>query len=176
VSAFPARIERVLYNRRMSRKDNRMTVFVAVGTFIAFSLVSVVAWSLTRTVQPQAAQPVIQAAAVPAAGETFDRIPFDDFRKLLDARQVTVIDVRSMEQFLASHIPGALHIPVARIEGEIPYLPKGKLIVTYCTCPAEESSGDAAMILLRGDVPAKALLGGLDAWTKRGFPMEAGVK
>ncbi len=164
----------------MSSKDNRTTFLVAAGTFIALSFVTLAAWSLMRTVEPQAsAQPVVPAAVMPAvaqAAETFDRIAFDDFRKLLDAGQVTVIDVRSMDQFIASHIPGALHIPVARIEGEIPYLPKGKLIVTYCTCPAEESSGEAAMILVRGGLPSKALLGGLDAWTQRGFPMEAGVK
>ena len=81
-----------------------------------------------------------------------------------------------MEQFVASHIPGSLHIPVARIEGEIPYLPKGKTIVTYCTCPAEESSGDAAMILMGAGVPAKALQGGMDAWVQRGFPMATGVQ
>lgn len=165
----------------MSKKDNRTTFFVAVGTFIGLSLVTLVAWSLTRTVQPApAAAPVAaQMAASPEhdhGQETFERIGFDDFKKLLDAGQVTVIDVRGMDQFLASHIPGSLHIPVTRIEGEIPYLPKGKLIVTYCTCPAEESSGQAAMILARGGIPAKALQGGMDEWTKRGFPMEAGVK
>ena len=169
----------------MSKKDNRTTLFVAVGTFIGLSLVTLVAWSLTRPPQP-AAQPVPQqqvaAAPVPAENhddhdhDTFERISFDEFKKLNDAGQVAVIDVRSMDQFLASHIPGSLHIPVSRVEGEIPYLPKGKLIVTYCTCPAEESSGVAAAILARGGVPAKALLGGMDEWTKRGLPMETGVK
>jgi rhodanese-related sulfurtransferase len=177
VSTFRARTARRVYNGRMSKKDNRTTFLTAVGTFLGLSLITVVAWSLTRTVQPAPAL-VSQAAAVaaPAAEETFERIAFDDFKKLVDAGQVTVIDVRSMEQFVASHIPGALHIPVARIEGEIPYLPKGKPIVTYCTCPAEESSGEAAMILMRAGVPAKALQGGMEEWTRRGFPMATGVK
>ena len=169
----------------MSKKDNRTTAFVAVGTFLGLSLITLVAWSLTRPQPPAAAQPVAQqqvAAVAPAEShdehdhDTFERISFDEFKKLSDAGQVTVIDVRSMDQFLASHIPGSLHIPVSRVEGEIPYLPKGKLIVTYCTCPAEESSGVAAAILARGGVPAKALLGGMDEWTKRGLPMESGVK
>lgn len=169
----------------MSKKDNRTTAFVAVGTFLGLSLITLVAWSLTRPEAPAAAQPVAQqqaAAVTPAENhdehdhDTFERISFDEFKTLSDAGQVTVIDVRSMDQFLASHIPGSLHIPVTRVEGEIPYLPKGKLIVTYCTCPAEESSGVAAAILARGGVPAKALLGGMDEWTKRGLPMESGVK
>ena len=154
----------------MSKKDNRTTFFVAAGTFVGLSLVTIVAWSVTRTVET----PAVQTPSV--IEETFERIAFDDFKQQLDAGQITVIDVRGIDQFLASHIPGALHIPVARIEGEIPYLPKGKTIVTYCTCPAEESSGQAAMILGHAGVTAKALQGGFEEWTKRGFPTAAGVK
>ena len=161
----------------MSKQNHRTTFFVAAGTFIGLSLITLVGWSLTRTVETPPA-PQVQAAAVetPVVEETFERIAFDDFKQQIDAGQITVIDVRGIDQFLASHIPGALHIPVARIEGEIPYLPKGKTIVTYCTCPAEESSGQAAMILGHAGVPAKALQGGFDEWTKRGFPTAAGVK
>ena len=165
------------------KKDTRTTVFVALGTFLGLTLLSVVAWSLTRPEQPvQAATAAVpqQAAVLPQDDHdhemTFERITFDDFKKAVDAGSVTVIDVRSMEQYLAGHIPGSLHIPVARIEGEIPYLPKGKTVVTYCTCPAEESSGQAAMILATAGVQAKALHGGLDEWTKRGLPMKSGVE
>jgi rhodanese-related sulfurtransferase len=167
------------------KKDTRTTVFVAVATFLGLTLLSVVAWSLTRPEQPvQAAtmQPQVQPQAEPPQAEqhdhehTFERISFDDFKKAVDANAVTVIDVRSMEQFLAGHIPGSLHIPLGRIEGEVPYLPKGKPVVTYCTCPAEESSGEAAMILANSGVSAKALTGGLDEWTKRGLPMKSGVE
>ena len=159
----------------MSKKDNRTTFFVAAGTFLGLSLITLVGWSLTRTVETPPT-PQVQAAAMPVAEETFERITFDDFKKQLDAGEITVIDVRGIDQFLASHIPGALHIPVPRIDGEIPYLPKGKTIVTYCTCPAEESSGQAAMILARGGISAKALQGGFEEWTKRGFPTATGVK
>ena len=167
----------------MSKKDNRTTMFVAVATFIGLSVLSLVAWALTRPESQQlpSTAPVAAAAAAVAPQadphvHTFERIVFDDFKKALDAGEITVIDVRSMEQFLAGHIPGALHIPVGRIEVEIPYLPKGKPVVTYCTCPAEESSGEAAMILANGGITAKALQGGLDEWTRRGLPMKAGVQ
>lgn len=182
----------------MSKQDNRTTVLVAVLTFVGLSLLTLVAWALTRTPGPApaseaalaqpaapapeaaAAQTVASAPVAPAEDhnhpEDFERIAFGDFKKQYDAGEIVVIDVRSMDQFIASHIPGSLHIPVARIEGEIPYLPKGKTIVTYCTCPAEESSGQAAMILAHGGIPAKALVGGLEAWTKAGLPLGTGVK
>jgi hydroxyacylglutathione hydrolase len=46
---------------------------------------------------------------------------------------VTIIDVRDADSYRDRHIPGAMHIPLAYIQGEIPYLPKDKPIVAYCT-------------------------------------------
>ena len=161
------------------KQDQKTTVMVAVGTFVALSLISLVAWAIMK---PPAEQvPAAQAAMAPAPaveehrhieGE-FERISIEELKPLVDQGAVTVIDVRSVEQYLAAHIPGSLHIPVTRIEGEIPYLPKDKPIVTYCTCPAEESSGEAALILAHGGIQgAKALTGGLEAWTRLGYAIE----
>lgn len=163
--------------------DQKTTAFYAIATFVTLSVVALLVWALTRPADSVAAASSMPAAsaaaAVPAEHEhihDFERISIDDFKAGMDKGEFVVIDVRSMEQYVASHIPGSLHIPVTRIEGEIPYLPKGKTIVTYCTCPAEESSGEAAMILARGGVKAVALLGGLEAWTKPGYPIETGVQ
>jgi rhodanese-related sulfurtransferase len=54
-------------------------------------------------------------------------------KQRIDRGEVTVIDVRDAESYTKGHIPGSLHIPLARVEGEIPYLPKAKPIVFYCT-------------------------------------------
>lgn len=162
------------------KQDQKTTVMVAVGTFVALSLISFVAWAIMKP--PAAVTPDVQAAAMtpaPAAEEhrhiegEFERISIEELKPLVDQGAVTVIDVRSVEQYLAAHIPGSLHIPVTRIEGEIPYLPKDKPVVTYCTCPAEESSGEAALILAHGGIKgARALTGGLEAWIKPGYPTE----
>jgi len=61
------------------------------------------------------------------------RIEAEELLAHQKAGDVTIIDVRDAHAFVASHIPGALHIPLARIDGEVSYLPKGKPIVTYCT-------------------------------------------
>jgi len=151
------------------RKDTRITFIVAVGTFLALSVASVIGYAVTR--------PKVEVAAVqPAAAETFARISIDDLKPLADSGSVTIIDVRTSEAYVASHIPGALHIPLSRIEGEIQYLPKDKRVVTYCTCPAEESSGEAVLVLQKFGFEAKALLGGFDVWKTRGFPTATGVK
>lgn len=159
------------------KQDQKTTVMVAVGTFVALSLISLVAWAIMKP--PAATVPAQQAAAVAPVEDhvhfegEFERISIEELKPLVDQGAVTVIDVRSVEQYLAGHLPGSLHIPVTRIQGEIPYLPKDKPIVTYCTCPAEESSGEAVLILAHGGIQgAKALTGGLEAWTKLGYPLE----
>ncbi|HEX7705999.1 MAG TPA: rhodanese-like domain-containing protein [Thermoanaerobaculia bacterium] len=155
--------------------QKKTTTVVAVATFLGFSLIAIVAWALTRPAAPAA--PATQAAtAAPTGHEGHDHPQFEtitaaELKAGLDRNEIVVIDVRSIEQYKASHIPGSLHIPVPRVEGEIPYMPKDKTFVTYCTCPAEESSGDAALILASKGIKAKALLGGMDAWTQLGQPL-----
>lgn len=165
----------------MNRKQQqRTTLIYAVGTFIALSAVTLVGWSVTR---PDAPAPVqaASAAAVPATADhdhdhSFETITAAEVKTLFDKGEVTFLDVRTIEQYAALHIPNALQIPLTLVEGEIPYLKRDKLIVTYCTCPAEESSGQAVQILARGGIEAKALKGGLDAWTSAGYPTATGVQ
>jgi 3-mercaptopyruvate sulfurtransferase SseA len=51
----------------------------------------------------------------------------------IDRGSVVVIDVRDVDSYVAGHIPGALQIPLARVEGEVNYLPRDRPILTYCT-------------------------------------------
>ncbi len=166
-------------------QQQKTTLFVAVATFAGLSLVALVAWSLTRASEP--ASVAVPAAAMqtqappaafetPSSGvETFDRITPDEAKALVAAGKAIFLDVRSIDQYKATHIADALHIPVTLVQGEIPYLPKDKMIITYCTCPAEESSGEASMILARGGIASKALLGGLGAWTEAGLATATGL-
>ncbi|HEX3110710.1 MAG TPA: rhodanese-like domain-containing protein [Thermoanaerobaculia bacterium] len=57
----------------------------------------------------------------------------EDVLQGLEAHALTIIDVRDADSYKERHIPGALHIPLAYIAGEVPYLPRDKPIVTYCT-------------------------------------------
>ena len=108
---------------------------------------------------------------------TFATINAQELKSMIDFKGATVIDVRDVQAYTAGHIPGALQIPLARIEGEASYLPKDKPIVTYCTCPNEESSGQAAMILANAGVQQVfALKGGLAAWTEAGNQLRSGLE
>ena len=125
---------------------NKRTVAIAGVSLIALFFAAYAAMRSSAVTAPEATAAVsttsaaptpapIKEAAVPT-GASLKAIPRIDAKTLNDrmARgEVVVIDVRDIDSYTASHIAGAMHIPLSRIEGEIPYLKGSKPIVTYCT-------------------------------------------
>lgn len=62
------------------------------------------------------------------------RISLDEFVRGSQKSGVTIVDVRGNDSFVAGHIPGAISIPLAKIEGSVEELRKlAKPVVTYCS-------------------------------------------
>src|ERR1051326_1258498 len=110
---------------------NQRLVYV-VGGVVAAALFAFAIWHALQRSRGEAPPPV---PAPVAQDETASapRIEPDDLLAHFKLGDVTIIDGRDADSFVAGHIPGALHIPLARVEGEVAYLPKGKPIVAYCT-------------------------------------------
>jgi len=112
--------------------NNKLAIAVAVVGLSALSFAAVVAMRDRGVAKPE-----VTTAASPATTltslESVPRIALADLRAKMDRGEVVVIDVRDIDSYTASHIPGALHIPVSYIESELPYLSRGKPIVAYCT-------------------------------------------
>ena len=89
---------------------------------------------LTATA-PVSTLPPVASATQPQEAEkaAVHRISAAELRQQVASNAVTLVDVRDMVSYGNGHIPGALHIPFARLEGETQYLPKDKPIVAYCT-------------------------------------------
>jgi 3-mercaptopyruvate sulfurtransferase SseA len=52
-------------------------------------------------------------------------------------------------------------------------IPRDRDIILYCSCPNEVSSARMALFLRRsGILRVRPLLGGIDAWRERNYPME----
>ena len=93
---------------------------------------------------------------------------------------VTIIDVRGAEGYAASQttIKGAFHFKLRRIKSRLRYaplkdLPKDREIVTYCACPADESSITAAETLQEaGFTRVRVLKGGWSEWLKAKGPVQ----
>lgn len=103
---------------------------------VILALVGLITWAALRNPASQpAASPVGVAEGSTANVDfpTVPRMPLTEAKQKIDSGSVTLIDVRDADSYIAGHIPGAMQIPLARVEGEIPYLPKTKPIITYCT-------------------------------------------
>ena len=113
---------------------NQRLVYIAGGV-LAAALAAFAIWRAYQPKQTPSATLPAPATTTTTADETASvpRIEPDELLAHFKAGDVTIVDVRDAGSFLASHIPGALHIPLARVDGEVPYLPKAKPIVAYCT-------------------------------------------
>jgi len=155
---------------------------------VSVALIFYVVWQISgRQAPPQAASAPAPAVAPPpaadddhaaleAAIEKVPRVTAEELKAMLDKGEAVVIDVRSAEDYKAEHLPNAMQIPLSYVEGEIPWFPRDKKIVTYCSCPAEETSGHAVLILQQGGLSnSAALLGGIDTWRAKGFQIDTGM-
>ena len=78
-------------------------------------------------------RPAPSAEATPEVSPNL-RITFDAFKKRRAERSIVVVDVRSEEEFLEGHIPGAIWIQVTDLGSQVERLRGlGKPIVTYCS-------------------------------------------
>ena len=61
------------------------------------------------------------------------RIGHLDARYAFDVDVATFVDVRSVENYEAAHIPGARSIPLSELPDRISELDPARIIITYCT-------------------------------------------
>ena len=117
--------------------------------------------------------------------EKVEKITVEELKsKLAKNEPVVIIDVRTTELHAdsPSMITGAHHVKLRRLRHRLTLpplkdIPKDREIVTYCACPAEESSNRAAVVFKdAGYTRVRALLGGWAAWQKAGGPTGKKVK
>jgi membrane protein DedA with SNARE-associated domain/rhodanese-related sulfurtransferase len=136
-----------------------LDVLAGAGTaalvLLALAVAALVAWRFWRR------RRALRDLAMP-------RIEVDELRDLLDRGEAPVIvDVRPLASLQSDGrlIPGALHVPLERVQRFAAELPAGREVIVYCNCPKEASAVQAARMLLgQGVTRVRPLTGGLDAW------------
>jgi len=88
--------------------------------------------------------------------------------------EVTLIDVRPREEYVAGHIPGAISVPLADLPKRIGELRKRRDVVAYCRGPYCVMALDAVDVLRRKGFRAHRLEHGVPEWRARGWRVEAG--
>ncbi|MFI9159557.1 rhodanese-like domain-containing protein [Kitasatospora aureofaciens] len=86
---------------------------------------------------------------------------------------IVVVDTRGEAAWEQGRIPGALHIPTARIAELAPQLIDPSLtVVTYCWGPGCNGATRGALAFARLGYRVKEMLGGFEYWAREGFAYE----
>lgn len=104
-----------------------------------------------------------------------DRVTVAELRQLIDTKRIgKLIDVRPpLSQALTGRIPGAITVDPAHIRIALLAIEPNDEVVLYCACPNEVTAAKVAQVLIQhGFKRVRPLLGGIDAWTAAGLPVE----
>lgn len=89
--------------------------------------------------------------------------------------EVTLLDVRPVEEYTAGHIPGAVSVPLRQLESRIADLPRQRQVVAYCRGPYCVLAIEAIARLRALGFKAFRLEDGVPDWRARGLPVAAGA-
>lgn len=96
----------------------------------------------------------------------------EELFRLVKNGEVTVLDVRPIEEYRAGHIPGAISIPVRELKERLKELPKDREIVAYCRGPYCVMAVDAVELLCKKGFKAHRMEQGVVDWRARGWRVE----
>jgi hydroxyacylglutathione hydrolase len=88
----------------------------------------------------------------------------------LDADAVTLIDVRNDDEWAEGHIPGAVHIPLGRLEERLHEVDTSQRVVVQCRT-GSRSAVAASLLKARGVADVANLKGGIVGWEQAGQPL-----
>ncbi|OKO75816.1 ArsR family transcriptional regulator [Bradyrhizobium sp. NAS80.1] len=102
-----------------------------------------------------------------------DSISRDELLERLLTGGITLLDVRSTEEYAFGHLPGALNIPADELERRLSELPRGREVVAYCRGPYCVLSTTAAALLEAKGFRVRRLAAGFPDWKAAGLTVEA---
>jgi rhodanese-related sulfurtransferase len=88
-------------------------------------------------------------------------------------RDVTVLDVRPVEEYVEGHLPNAINIPLAELEKKLNLLPDGMDTVAYCRGPHCILAFEAVSRLRKNGFNALRFEAGFPEWKRLGLPIES---
>ncbi len=104
-----------------------------------------------------------------AARELMEPVDREELLERVHQGQVTVLDVRPSEEYVAGHIPGAISIPISELKQRLAELPRDRDIVAYCRGPYCVMSVDAVDVLRENGFNATRLKDGVPDWRAGGY-------
>jgi membrane protein DedA with SNARE-associated domain/rhodanese-related sulfurtransferase len=105
------------------------------------------------------------------------RVTAEELKRMMDdGHELTVVDLRGALDHEADPytIRGALRMTVEELEQRHHEIPRHQDVILFCACPNEATAAKMALRLRsKGITRVRPLLGGIDAWREKDFPVEA---
>ncbi|SDA90543.1 ArsR/SmtB family transcription factor [Mesorhizobium qingshengii] len=105
--------------------------------------------------------------------DALEAVSREDLVSRLHDGLVTVLDVRSEDEFALGHLPGALNIPLTELERRLAELPANREVIAYCRGPYCVLSFEAVAALRTRGYVVHRLEDGYPEWKAAGLPVEA---
>jgi rhodanese-related sulfurtransferase/DNA-binding transcriptional ArsR family regulator len=150
-----------------ARKEGVRVYYVLAGNDVSLLMAS-----LRAVAEHRAADVEKLLSTWLAHRDELEAVPASEVLERLRKGLVTVLDVRPAEEYAAGHLPGAINVPVEKLEGYLSRLPKRKEVVAYCRGPYCLMSFEAVEKLRRRGFKAKRLENGYPEWRAAGLPVE----
>ena len=106
--------------------------------------------------------------------EGMEPVDRSDLLKRVKDGCVTVLDVRPVDEYRAGHIPGALSVPLGRLNELLSKLPRDQEIIAYCRGPYCVLAVQAVEILRKQGFKAIRLEEGIQDWRAMGLTLDVG--
>jgi rhodanese-related sulfurtransferase len=157
----------VLHAARLvdSRRDGQRVVYR-----LADASVEALWLAMQRTAEARLAELDAVAQAYLTGRDAFEPIPRAELLRRLEAGTVTLIDVRPAEEYAAGHLPGAISVPLERLDAW--KAPRGKTVVAYCRGPYCVYALEAVARLGERGLRARRTEDGVSEWRAAGLPVE----
>jgi rhodanese-related sulfurtransferase len=81
------------------------------------------------------------------------------------------LDVRSVDEWNAFHVPGSTLIPLDQLSERLDEVPRDRQVIVVCRSGSRSRSG-RDILLNSGFTQVASVTGGLTAWSKAGYPIE----
>lgn len=147
------------YKSRKKKKNNQnknMIIVVAAVVLVVFGAIII----------SNQNQPTTSTAGLPLEVNVQDTFAFYEAGGY-------ILDVRTPEEWVAGHVPGATLIPLDELSNRLSELPQDEDI--YIICRSGNRSASARDILLQnGFDQVTSVGGGFNNWTANGYPVETG--
>jgi membrane protein DedA with SNARE-associated domain/rhodanese-related sulfurtransferase len=105
------------------------------------------------------------------------RITAEGLKQMMDNNhELLVVDLRGALDHEADPytIRGALRMTTDELERRHHEIPRHQDVILFCACPNEVTAARMALILRsKGITRVRPLVGGIDAWREKGFPLDA---